>query len=193
MTEPNALAIIRDEVSACYKCKNSFSDVFFTHRLGTISRKSQDVFVVGERPGQAAGEKLEVSEEEYEERISRNAYGQFIEDLGLGFERAYFSNIVKCAAKDQREAAAAEIENCKGFLVRQIELKRPKVIIACGKPTIKGLTGKDVKVGTEAGRIMSWQSIPLIVSPNPAGTYFKVNRVKLLSAVKQALSSALRA
>jgi uracil-DNA glycosylase family 4 len=156
MNSADSLELLRDEILACYKCGEAFSDIIFAHRTGTVSRSSQDVFMIAERPGQRAVKYPATTAVEYEALQQGSDYGRFIEELGLTFSRVYFSNIVKCAAEDQRDATTIELHNCRHFLFRQLAIKRPTVLIACGKPTLRGLTGKTFRVGEDAGRIIDW-------------------------------------
>ncbi len=193
MNKPNVLTMdqIRHEVAGCSKCKNYVDDIILTRRFGTVSRPDQYIFVIGERPGQAAGESLELTDAEYEERVKKNYYGYFLEKLDLDFNRVYFSNLVKCAAKENRKSTSEETNNCKGFLYQQIKFKSPKVIIACGEPTINELTGKSIRVGKDAGRIINWNGIPMVVSPNPTGAYFKVNQGEIIESIQSSLQSII--
>ena len=153
--------------------------------------------MIAERPGQRAAIYPTTTAEEYEALQESSAYGGFITDLGLSFVRVYFSNIVKCAAEFQRDATTIEAKNCRSFLFRQIGIKRPRVLIACGKPTLEGLTGKTFSVGADAGRIIAWTHphtqhvYQTIISPNPGGTYFKVNKNRIVEAVRKSLWSLL--
>jgi uracil-DNA glycosylase family 4 len=197
MNSADSLERLREEINACYKCGEAFDDIIFAHRVGTVSRSSQDVFMIAERPGQRAAIYPTTTAEEYEALQEGSDYGRFINDLGLSFVRVYFSNIVKCAAEFQRDATAIEANNCRSFLFRQIAIKCPRVLIACGKPTLKGLRGKTFPVGADAGRIIDWthprtqQVFKTIISPNPGGTYFKVHKERILEAVRKSLWSLL--
>ncbi len=86
------------------------------------------VLLIGEGPG---------FHEDQQGRPFVGAAGQFLEELlGLiGFKReeVYITNVVKCRPPGNRDPQPDEIEACRAFLDRQIELLKPKVIITLGR------------------------------------------------------------
>lgn len=67
-----------------------------------------------------------------------------------------------------RTPQAEETSACFPYLQRQIELIRPKLIVALGKPAAETLLGTEVKVGAARGRLFDYRGIPLIVTYHPA-------------------------
>jgi DNA polymerase len=88
-------------------------------------------------------------------------------DLQRG-KRVYIANAVKCRPPGNRTPEATETAACFPYLVRQIELIQPKLIIALGKPAAAALLGTEVKVGASRGRLFDFRGIPLIVTYHPA-------------------------
>lgn len=88
-------------------------------------------------------------------------------DLRRG-ENVYIANAVKCRPPDNRTPEAEETAACWPFLARQIELIRPRLIVALGKPAAQTLLQQEVKVGAARGRLHDFNGLPLIVTYHPA-------------------------
>lgn len=84
----------------------------------------------------------------------------------------YITNVLKCRPPANRNPSPEEVAMCEPYLARQIELLRPKVIVAMGKFAIQSLTGSTEAVGKLRGRVHtlrhpSYQA-PVIVTYHPA-------------------------
>ena len=80
----------------------------------------------------------------------------------------YIANIVKCRPPGNRNPEPHEALQCEPYLHRQIELIRPKLIIALGKVAAANLLASDASVASMRGRIHQYRGIPLIVTYHPA-------------------------
>jgi DNA polymerase len=80
----------------------------------------------------------------------------------------YIGNIVKCRPPGNRTPEADEIASCLPYLKRQIELIRPKIIVALGKTAATTLLGKDATLASLRGKPHDYHGIPLIVTYHPA-------------------------
>jgi uracil-DNA glycosylase len=85
---------------------------------------------------------------------------------------AYIANVIKCRPPANRNPSPDEVAMCEPYLARQIELLRPKIILAMGKFAIQSLTGSNEAVGKLRGRVhtlkhASYQA-PVIVTYHPA-------------------------
>jgi DNA polymerase len=88
-------------------------------------------------------------------------------DLRRG-EDVYIANAVKCRPPGNRTPEAEETAACWPFLERQIELIRPKLIVALGRPAAQTLLQAEVKISASRGRLFDFRGIPLIVTYHPA-------------------------
>lgn len=93
--------------------------------------------------------------------------------VGLSRQRSvYIANVLKCRPPANRNPSSDEIARCEPYLARQIELLRPKIILAMGKFAISSLTGSTEPVGKMRGRVHALQhpriSAPVIVTYHPA-------------------------
>ncbi len=83
-------------------------------------------------------------------------------------EGVYIANIVKCRPPNNRTPEPAEAHACEPFLSRQIELIRPKLIVALGKVAANNLLETDATLGSLRGRVHDLRGIPVIVTYHPA-------------------------
>lgn len=122
MTELQALAA---EIAQCTKC--------LLHRGRTKAvpgegPENADLMFIGEAPG---------FHEDQQGRPFVGAAGNFLEELlesiGLTREGVYIANVIKCRPPGNRDPLPDEIEACKPFLDRQIELIRPKIVVTLGR------------------------------------------------------------
>lgn len=80
----------------------------------------------------------------------------------------YIANIVKCRPPGNRNPQLEEAGACSAYLHRQIELIRPKLIIALGKVAAVNLLGRDASIASLRGQQHAWRGIPLLVTYHPA-------------------------
>jgi DNA polymerase len=80
----------------------------------------------------------------------------------------YIANILKCRPPGNRNPEPHEALQCEPYLHRQIELIRPKLIIALGRVAAANLLASDASVGSMRGKIHRYRGIPLIVTYHPA-------------------------
>lgn len=88
-------------------------------------------------------------------------------DLKRG-RNVFIANVVKCRPPGNREPTPYEAGQCKPYLARQIELIKPKLIIALGKVAAQNLLGTDASIGSLRGRLHRHSEIPVIVTYHPA-------------------------
>jgi DNA polymerase len=80
----------------------------------------------------------------------------------------YIANVVKCRPPGNRNPEPGEAAACEPYLHRQIDLIRPKLIVALGKVAAANLLASDASVASMRGRIHQYRGIPLIVTYHPA-------------------------
>jgi uracil-DNA glycosylase len=161
---------LRAAVAACQAC-----------RLGQTRR--QTVFDVGDPRshwmivGEAPGEQEDLRGEPFV-----GAAGQLLDRMlaSLGLTRAeaaqgvtperqvYIANTLKCRPPGNRNPDPSELARCEPFLIRQIELLQPKVILAMGRFAVQALLRSDEAIGRLRGRVHRYQGVPLVVTYHPA-------------------------
>jgi uracil-DNA glycosylase len=80
----------------------------------------------------------------------------------------YIANILKCRPPGNRNPEPQEALRCEPYLQRQIELIRPKLIIALGKVAAANLLATDASVASMRGKVHRYRGTPLIVTYHPA-------------------------
>jgi uracil-DNA glycosylase family 4 len=83
-------------------------------------------------------------------------------------ENVYIANIVKCRPPGNRNPEPAEALKCEPYLQRQIELIKPKLIVALGRVSAVNLLARDASIASLRGRVHEYKGIPLIVTYHPA-------------------------
>ena len=78
-----------------------------------------------------------------------------LSEIGLSRERVFIANVLKCRPPGNRDPLPAEIEACEGYLVRQLELIRPRVVCTLGNFATKLLTASPLGITRVHGRPQS--------------------------------------
>jgi len=89
----------------------------------------------------------------------------------LGLSRGanvYIANVVKCRPPGNRTPEPAEAAACQPYLDRQVELIRPRLIVALGKSAATTLLNVDATIGSLRGRVHDYRGVPLVVTNHPA-------------------------
>jgi DNA polymerase len=83
-------------------------------------------------------------------------------------EDVYIANVLKCRPPGNRNPEHSEVAQCAPFLARQLELIRPRLIIAMGRFACQALLETDASIASLRGRLHRYQGVPLIVTYHPA-------------------------
>jgi DNA polymerase len=93
---------------------------------------------------------------------------EMIGAMGLRRDQVYICNIVKCRPPGNRQPAADEIEACTPYLMRQIEVIRPKVIVTLGLPATQYMLQSKISMGRLRGQWHQWRGIKLMPTFHPS-------------------------
>lgn len=136
-----------------------------TRTVFGVGNRQADWLIVGEAPG--------VEEDRQGEPFVGRA-GKLLDAMlaALGFARAavYIANVVKCRPPENRNPRPEEAASCAPYLDRQIDLLKPKIILAVGRVAAQRLLDCDSPVGRLRGRVHRYGTadIPLVVTWHPA-------------------------
>ena len=130
----------------------------------SVGELREEWMLVGEAPG---------AEEDAKGEPFVGQAGRLLDNMlaALGMRRdkcVYIANVLKCRPPGNRAPTPLEIEACRPYLDRQIELIRPKLIIALGKSAATTLLNIDATIASMRGRIHRYRAVPLIVTYHPA-------------------------
>jgi DNA polymerase len=88
--------------------------------------------------------------------------------IKLAREDVFIANVLKHRPPENRNPKPDEVEACSPYLVRQIELVRPKVIIAFGTFAAQTLLDTKTPIGKLRGAVHRYYGVPLVVTYHPA-------------------------
>ena len=146
---------------ACTKCRE-LARTRKTVVFGVGSRQAEVMFI-GEAPG--------ADEDEQGEPFVGRA-GQLltkiIEAMGYARSEVYIANILKCRPPNNRVPLPEESANCLPYLLRQIELVRPRAIVALGATAVRGLLGVENSISRMRGQWYLFHDVPLMPTFHPA-------------------------
>jgi uracil-DNA glycosylase family 4 len=83
-------------------------------------------------------------------------------------QRVFIANALKCRPPRNRNPSAEEMAQCEPYLVRQLELLKPRIILAMGRFAVQALLRTDEPIGKLRGRVHRYQGVPLVVTYHPA-------------------------
>jgi uracil-DNA glycosylase len=156
-----ALTALRADIGDCTRCK--------LHRLGRtqvvfgVGNPDADLMFVGEAPGR---------DEDLQGFPFVGRAGQLltkiIEAIELKREDVYIANVIKCRPPENRNPEPDEVETCEPFLFRQIDIIKPKVIVALGKFAAQALLRTLDPISRLRGRVYDYRGAKLIPTFHPA-------------------------
>jgi DNA polymerase len=94
--------------------------------------------------------------------------GKVIEAIGLTRDRVYIANIVKCRPPGNRDPLPDEVAACRGYLERQIDLVRPRAIVALGRVAAQTLLESELPLSRLRGRWHSVRGVAVRATYHPA-------------------------
>ena len=157
----SALRALRDEeIGDCRRCK--LCEARNTIVFGTGSAAARLMFI-GEGPG---------ADEDRQGLPFVGRAGQLLNNIikAMGFarEEVYIANVVKCRPPDNRTPQPDEVAACTPFLFKQIEIIRPRVIVALGSPAAQALLGTSAGITRIRGTFREFNGIRVMPTFHPA-------------------------
>jgi uracil-DNA glycosylase len=154
-----ALELAVAECRACALCETRTQTVF------GVGSRTADLLIIGEAPGadeDRAGEPF----------VGRagQLLNRMLAAIDLRREQVFIANVLKCRPPGNRDPRPDEAEKCEGYLMRQIELIEPRLILCVGRVAAQHLLQTDAPVGHLRGRWLGLgpQAVPLRVTYHPA-------------------------
>jgi DNA polymerase len=168
-----ALKLIREDIGDCTRCK--------LHQQGRkqivfgVGNPNAELMFVGEGPG--------VDEDQQGEPFVGRAgqlLNNMIKAMGIRREEVYIANVVKCRPPGNRTPERDECDTCSPFLMRQIAVIKPKVVVALGAVSAKNLLAINAPMSELRGRFYdfmptaarsddpAWPGAKLAVTYHPA-------------------------
>src|SRR5919197_2422532 len=161
------LASIRERVGGCTKCGHLARSR--TQTVFGVGNPDAEIMFIGEAPG--ADEDLQG--EPFVGRAGQ-LLTKIIRAMGFAREDVYIANVLKCrpdmpaGAYGNRAPTPAEMQMCRPYLVEQIDIIQPKVVVALGAVAVEGLLGARGTMRELRGRWHSYNGTPLMITYHPA-------------------------
>jgi uracil-DNA glycosylase family 4 len=153
---------LRAEVSVCTRCELSRGR---TQTVFGVGNRQAELLVIGEAPG---------AEEDRQGEPFVGRAGQLLNSMlramGHPRETVYIANMLKCRPPGNRDPRPEESASCRPFLQRQLELLRPRLILAVGRIAAQNLLESDTPIARLRGQVHRFGegATPLIVTYHPA-------------------------
>jgi DNA polymerase len=146
------------ECTACTLCRTRRNTV-----PGVGSRSAGWMFV-GEAPG---------ADEDAQGEPFVGQGGKLLDNMlkAIGLDRrsgVYIANVLKCRPPNNRNPEPGEVAACSPYLERQLEMIRPRLIVALGRFAAMTLLDTDASIASLRGRVHQYRGVPLIVTYHPA-------------------------
>ncbi len=158
--KPSALKLIREDIGDCTRCRLHKGRTNLVFGVGNVNA---ELMFVGEGPG--ADE--DAKGEPFVGRAGQ-LLNNMISAMGIKREDVYIANVVKCRPPSNRTPEKDECDTCSPFLMRQIDIIQPKVIVALGAVAAKNLLAVNDSMANLRGRWYDFRNSKLLVTYHPA-------------------------
>lgn len=160
-TDAVALQSLAAQAKACVKCRElarcRHSVVF------GVGNPRAELMFIGEAPG---------ADEDAQGEPFVGRAGQLLTKIieAMGFQRSevYIANVLKCRPPENRVPEPEEVANCLPFLLKQIELIQPQVIVALGATAVRGLLDVGLGITKMRGHWYTYHGVPMMPTFHPA-------------------------
>ncbi len=160
---PNSqlLSKLREEIGDCQRCKLGKNRTKLVFGVGNPDAR---IVFVGEGPGK---------DEDIQGEPFVGKAGQLLTDIitkGMKMRRedVYICNVVKCRPPENRNPEPDEVDACEGFLIKQLEIIRPEIVVALGTFAAKTLLKTDLPISKLRGRFHDYKGIQVMPTFHPS-------------------------
>jgi DNA polymerase len=160
-SEAEALRAVREDIGECTRCK--LCGLGRTQIVFGVGNPRADLMFVGEAPG--ADE--DIQGEPFVGRAGQ-LLTRIIEAIGMKRADVFIANVLKCRPPGNRNPEPDEVEQCEPFLLRQIDIIKPKVIVALGKFAAQCLLKTNTPITRLRGQEFKFRDAILIPTYHPA-------------------------
>jgi DNA polymerase len=161
------LAPIRERVRVCTKCPHLACSR--TQTVFGVGNPDAELMFIGEAPGADEDKQGEPFVGRAGQLLTR-----IIETMGFTRQEVYIANILKCrpdtspGSFGNRPPTPREMQTCRPYLLEQIDIIEPKVLVALGAVAVEGLLGTRGTMRELRGRWHSHNGTPLMITYHPA-------------------------
>jgi DNA polymerase len=156
----NPFEALQLEAHDCTQCRLSGTR---TNVVFGVGNPNADLMFIGEAPGR---------DEDLQGEPFVGRAGQLLTDIikamKLTRDDVYIANVVKCRPPENRNPEPDELDACRPFIRRQVELIQPKVIVTLGRFGLQSLTEKGYGISAVRGQWLDYNGIKLMPTYHPA-------------------------
>jgi DNA polymerase len=146
--------------SACVRCRLSGSRTQVVYGTGN---PNADLMFIGEAPGR---------DEDLQGEPFVGRAGQLLTDIikAMKLTRGdvYIANVIKCRPPENRNPEPDELDACRPYIRRQVELIKPKVIVALGRFALQSLLEKSYSITRARGEWLEYNGVKVMPTYHPA-------------------------
>src|SRR5258706_12533627 len=154
------LADLKTIAVVCEKCKLSKSRTQVVYGVGN---RNADLMFIAEAPGR---------DEDLKDEPFVGRAGQLLTDIikamKLTRDDVYIANVIKCRPPENRNPEPDELEACRPYIQRQVEIIQPKVIVTLGRFALQSLTGKAYGISSARGNWLDYNGVKVMPADHPA-------------------------
>ncbi|HVC13505.1 MAG TPA: uracil-DNA glycosylase [Acidimicrobiales bacterium] len=161
MSAADELARVREEALGCTRCALAGGRTQVVFGAGN---PAADLMFVGEGPGREE----DIQGEPFVGRSGKLLDLLMRQELGIERRDCYIANCVKCRPPGNRDPLPGEIDACRPYLERQIELVAPKVVVTLGNFATRTLLETSEGIRRLRGRVYPFRGVQLVPTYHPA-------------------------
>jgi len=154
LDELRAIAVV------CEKCRLAKSRTQVVYGVGN---PNADLMFIGEAPGR---------DEDLKGEPFVGRAGQLLTDIikamKLTRDDVYIANVIKCRPPENRNPEPDELDACRPYIQRQVEIIQPKVIVTLGRFALQSLTGKAYGISSARGNWLEYNGVKVMPTYHPA-------------------------
>jgi DNA polymerase len=158
--ESDLLGDLRAIAIACEKCRLSKTRTQVVYGVGN---PKADLMFIGEAPGR---------DEDLQGEPFVGRAGQLLTDIikamKLTRDDVYIANVIKCRPPENRNPEPDELDACRPYIRRQVELIQPKVIVTLGRFALQSLTEKAYGITSVRGQWLEYNGVKVMPTYHPA-------------------------
>lgn len=144
--------------AACSLCRTRRNTVF------GVGDPAAQWMIIGEAPG---------AEEDARGEPFVGQAGRLLDNMLFALDmtrdkNVFIANVLKCRPPGNRNPEPVEVAQCSPYLVRQVELVQPKLILAMGRFAAQALLNTDASIASLRGKLHRYRDVPVIVTYHPA-------------------------
>lgn len=151
---------VRAEALECTRCDLCTTRTKVVWGSGT---PHTGILVVGEAPGYHEDQQGEAFVGRAGQLLTK-----ILEAIGFGRDEVFITNVLKCRPPGNADPRPHQVAECEPYLIRQIELIEPAVILTLGRHAARTLLRDEGSMASLRGRIHRYEGVPLIATYHPA-------------------------